>query len=91
MRGLGWVLLALFGGYVAFKYYSVKVEVARRVESRQVAPPGVNYYTCTPVTSRPQQVWAFGYCNPCSTLNADFAPAFGSQENQPIGIARLEI
>ena len=84
-----WVLLALFGGYVALKYYNVKVEVGRSVRNQYIAPAGVNYYCCQPVVQRPQQIWAFNQQNCCSTNPIGYAPAFGPQENQPQSIASL--
>lgn len=91
MDGFVWMLLLLFGGYVAVKYYSVKVEVVRRTQNKWIAPPGVNYYCNAPVTHRPQQVQAYEATNNCATLPAGTAPAFGPQENQPVPIASLEI
>jgi hypothetical protein len=89
--GLGYILLVLFGGYVALKYYAITLTVEKKRKNRLVAPPGVNYYCCTPVTSRPQQVWAFNQDNCCQTVEPGFAPAFGPNENQPQQIIHLEI
>jgi hypothetical protein len=91
MKGLAWILLAAFGAYVAFRYYSVKVEVAKKTCNLITAPAGVNFYCNQPVTSRFQQTQAYEMCNPCMTTYGGFAAAFGPNENQPTQIASLEI
>jgi hypothetical protein len=89
--GIGYLLLVLFGGYVALKYYSVKLTVEKKNRNRMIAPPGVNVYCDSPAPSRPQQIWAFDPCNCCSTVEPGFAASVGPQENQPQEIIRLEI
>jgi hypothetical protein len=89
--GIGYLLLVLFGGYVALKYYALSVTVEKKKANQQIAPPGVNYYCDSPVSSRPQQVWAFGQSNCCSTTEPGFAASIGPNENQPCEIVNLEI
>jgi hypothetical protein len=89
--GIGYLLLVLFGGYVALKYYSVKLTVEKKNANRLIAPPGVNFYCDAPATSREAQVLAFQPCNCCSTVEPGFAASVGPTENQPQQIVSLEI
>jgi hypothetical protein len=91
MKGIAWILLAVFGAYVAIKYYSVNVQVERKTANTVVAPAGVNFYCSQPVTSRFQQTQAYEMCNVCQTTEPGFSAAFGPNENQPANVFNLEI
>lgn len=88
---IAYILLLLFGGYVALKYYALTVTVQKKKQNQLIAPPGVNYYCTIAAPSRDCQVMAFGQGNFCQTTQPGFAASLGPNENQPETIARLEI
>jgi hypothetical protein len=90
-KGIGYIILLLIIGYIAFKYYQVQVTVNKTVQNSQSASAGVSFYCCQPVTARPQMIWAFGAANPCQSTTPGFSPAFGPQENQPHPVLNIEI
>ena len=38
--GMGYLLVLLFGGYVALKYYAITLTVEKKRKNQMVAPPG---------------------------------------------------
>jgi hypothetical protein len=88
---IGYFLLAVFGAYVAVKYYSVTVSVQKKLQNNLIAPPGVNTYCCSAAPNLVNQVQAFNESNLCSTAQPGFAASIGPNENQPDQIAQLEI
>lgn len=91
MDFFAWAMLLVFGAYVVSKYYTVQVTVETNAKNKQGAPPGVNFFSNTAVTHRPQQLQAFLAENPCSTQPPNTAPAFGPNENQSTPVTTLEV
>src|SRR6266702_5364200 len=90
-KGIGYIILFLFIGYISLRYYQVQLKVERKTQNSLSATPGVSFYCCQPLTSRPQQIWAFGHANPCMSTMPGFSPAFWPQENQPQPVFNIEI
>jgi hypothetical protein len=90
-KGIAYVLLLIFGAYIALRYYSLQIGISKRQQNNSIAPPGVNFYCSRPVTQRPQQIWAFSTNNCCQTTQCGYSPAFGPIENQNRPLINLEI
>jgi hypothetical protein len=80
---IGYILLLVFGGYVALKYFSVQISIGNKTRNSTIARPGVNYYCAAPQPNRAAQVLAYNEQNQCQTTEPGFAPSLGPTENQP--------
>lgn len=80
---LGYVLVLIFAGYGALKYFSQQKSVATTKKNRVGGGKGVQYFPPVAVSQRAAQQQAYKTKNASSVTQKGFAPAFGPGENMP--------
>jgi hypothetical protein len=81
---VGYLIILLFFGYVAWKYYGTQQTVAgTAVPHKEQNRPGVSVYHPKAYPQSAQQLQAFARRNNMQTTQFGYAPALGANENQP--------
>lgn len=81
---IGYLIILLFFGYVAYKYYGTsKTVVGKALPRKEQNRPGVSVYTPKAYPQSAQQLQAFALRNNMQTTQYGYAPALGANENQP--------
>lgn len=91
LKSLGYILLIVFIGYVAVKYFSVTVSVQKKAANKIVARPGISTFCTMAAPNLRQQVHAFMEQNECQTAEPGFSASLGPNENQPCNVASIQV
>lgn len=81
--GIGYILVLLFAGYGALKYFGQQKSVAKTRKNRIGGGKGVQYFAPVAVSQRAAQQQSYKTKNTNSVTKHGFAPAFGPDENMP--------